>query len=964
MTDPFVAAGERTVSFGPFRLIPQERLLLEGDKRVRLGSRALDILIALVERAGEVVGKAELVARVWPNTHVEESNLKFQVSALRRALGDGNRYLVNVPGRGYSFVAPVTRSESPMPSALQAADEKRVHNLPAHLTRIIGRADIVSRLAARLPRQRFLTIVGPGGIGKTTVALAVAEALIPAYKHGVWLIDLAPLGDPRLVPNALAAALGLEIRSENPLPGLIAFLKDKRILLVFDNCAHVVDAAAALAIAVLRNAPGVHILATSREPLRIEGEHMHRLSPLASPPASARLTAVEALRFPAAQLFVERAAETLDEFKLSDADASLVSEICNKLDGIALAIELAAARVDAFGVRGVVAHLDDRFRLLTKGRRTALPRHRTLSATLDWSYGLLTEFEQTVLRRLAVFARGFTLHAAGAIVADATHPESEIIDLVAELVVKSLVTADVGDTEPRLRLLDTTRAYALEKLIESGEREQLARRHAEYYRDLFERAETQWERRPAAKWLADYGPDIDNIRVALSWAFAPGGDASIGAALTAAAVPLWMRLSLMEECQGWVERALAALGSGASRDARHEMMLHAALGASLLYTRGAAVPDTGAAWTRSLEIAENLDDAEYRLRALWGLWHCHTASGRLNVALALAQRFCSLAASRFHPTDRLIGERLLGVSQHYLGDQPSARRHIERVLEGYVTPHHRSHIIRFQSDQRVMARAFLAWILWLQGFPDQAMRAAQSNIEEARATNHAVSLCSALAWAACPIALLVGDLAVAEHYVGILLDHSIRHALAHWGAYGRCHQGALVIKRGDVVTGLRLLRAGMDELGEAESPILRLIAFLMAEALGRAGQIADGLAAVEEALAWTEQTEERWLMAELLRIKGELLLLQGAPAAAAAAEDHFRQALDWACRQGALSWELRSATSLARLLRHRDRVEEARDLLSLVYGRFTEGFGTADLQTARRFLVELNDAGARERQQK
>ena len=310
MTDPFVAAGERAISFGPFRLLPDSRLLLEGDNPVRIGSRAFDILNLLVEHPGELVGKDELMARVWPNTHVEESNLKFQVSALRRTLGGGNRYLINVPGRGYSFIAPVTRSESPMPSALQAADEKRVHNLPAHLTRIIGRADIVSRLAGQLPRQRFLTVVGPGGIGKTTVALAVAEALIPAYEHGVRLIDLAPLGDPRLVPTALAAALGLEIRSENPLPGLIAFLRDKRMLLVFDNCAHVIDAAAALAIAVLRNAPGVHILATSREPLRIEGEHVHRLSPLASPPASARLTAAEALRFPAVQLFVERAAET------------------------------------------------------------------------------------------------------------------------------------------------------------------------------------------------------------------------------------------------------------------------------------------------------------------------------------------------------------------------------------------------------------------------------------------------------------------------------------------------------------------------------------------------------------------------------------------------------------------------------------------------------------------------------
>jgi len=264
------------------------------------------------------------------------------------------------------------------------------------LTQLIGRSDTVSRLAGQFPRQRFLTIVGSGRVGKTTVAVAVADGLIPAYEDGVWLIDLARSVTPASLPITLAAALGLEIRCGNPLPGLIAVLQDKRMLLVFDNCAHVIDAAADLAMAVLKNPPGVHLLATSREPLRIEDEHVHRLSPLASPPASARLPAGDALRFPAVQLFVERVTESLGEFELSDADAPLVGDICIKFDGIALAIELAAARVDVFGVRGVAAHLDDRFRLLTKGRRTALPRHRTLNATLDWSHQLLTEAEQRV----------------------------------------------------------------------------------------------------------------------------------------------------------------------------------------------------------------------------------------------------------------------------------------------------------------------------------------------------------------------------------------------------------------------------------------------------------------------------------------------------------------------------------------------------------------------------------------
>src|SRR6266481_4226942 len=299
----------RAISFGPFRLFPARRLLLEGEQPVRLGSRAFDILAALVERVGEVSSKEELIARAWPETFVEEANLKIQVSALRRALGDGQggqRYIVTVPGGGYNFVAPVTFEEQPQASLSPANAPTSLHNLPLAVTRMINREETVAALASRLPRQRLTTIVGPGGVGKTTVALAVAERMIAGYKHGVWLVDLAPLGDPRLVQSAVATVLGLEIRSENPLPGLIAALRDRRMLLLLDNCEHVIDAVASLAAAVLTGVPRVNILATSREPLGVAGERAHRLGPLGSPPTSSGLTAAGAAAFPAVQLFVER----------------------------------------------------------------------------------------------------------------------------------------------------------------------------------------------------------------------------------------------------------------------------------------------------------------------------------------------------------------------------------------------------------------------------------------------------------------------------------------------------------------------------------------------------------------------------------------------------------------------------------------------------------------------------------
>jgi len=319
------------ISFGPFRLFPLAQRLEKDGKAVRVGSRALDILIALVERPGELISKDELTARVWPNIFVEECNLKAQVAALRRTLGDSDdtgRHIVNVPGRGYRLVAPIKVSKDITPWEAQGASADRTHNLPVLPGRLIGRASVVSKLATKLRQHGFVTIVGPGGVGKTCVARGVAESLIADYEHGVWLIDLAELASPSTLPSTLASIIGLELRAKNPLPEMVAALRHKRMLLVLDNCAHVIRLAADFAADILSEARGVHILATSREPLRAEHEHVHRLAPLESPPASPRLTAAGALNFPAVQLFVECTAANLGKFELSDADAPIVANIC------------------------------------------------------------------------------------------------------------------------------------------------------------------------------------------------------------------------------------------------------------------------------------------------------------------------------------------------------------------------------------------------------------------------------------------------------------------------------------------------------------------------------------------------------------------------------------------------------------------------------------------------------------
>jgi predicted ATPase len=428
----------------------------------------------------------------------------------------------------------------------------------------------------------------------------------------------------------------------------------------------------------------------------------------------------------------------------------------------------------------------------------------------------------------------------------------------------------------------------------------------------------------------------------------------VGVALTIAAVPLWEQLSLVQECRARVERALASFVPEAGRSTCQEMKLYAALGASLLFSKG-PTPETDAVLAKALDIAESRCDTEYQIRALLGLWGCRMARGEFRVALTLTQRFYSLAQDRGDPAYLLIGDRIIGVSLHYCGDQTNARHHIERMLSGDVAQVQRSPLSWcFQLDERVAARVALARVLWLQGFPEQARRTALSTVDDARAHNHMVDLCLALGGAACPVALFTGDLAAAEGYAAMLLDSSAAHALPIWRGGGHSFHATLLMRNGDFDTGLRLLRTSLEQSPEASfQPYFTWFLGELAQGLGRAGQIAEGLEAIEEALARSERNEDRWCVAELLRIKGELLLLQGGSGAAAAAEDHYRQALDWARRQGALSWELRAATSLAQLWRDQGCSAQARALLQPVYDRFTEGFDTADLQAAKVLLDAL-----------
>jgi predicted ATPase/DNA-binding winged helix-turn-helix (wHTH) protein len=938
-------------SFGPFRLFAAERLLEKSDEPLQLGGRSLDILITLVERAGEVVTRKELISRVWPDVIVEEANLRVHVAGLRKALGDGHdgaRYVANVPGRGYCFVAPVTRSASQR-ALLQARPPvtDRLRKLPARLTRMIGRDDTVRALSAELMTRRFVSIVGPGGMGKTTVAVWIAHALIDDFAGAVFFVDLGALTDPGLVPTAVASALGFMMQAQDPFLSLLTFLGERRVLLVLDNCEHVIDAAAALAERVVSDAPRANILATSREALRVEGEHVHLLYPLDRPLDEVGLTASEALKFSAVQLFMERAAASGNRAELSDADAPVVARICRRLDGIALAVELAAGRVSSHGIRGTAELLDNRFKLLWQGRRTALPRHQTLNAMLDWSYNLLGQRDKLVLCRLSVFVGVFTLKAALS-VAGADANDADAADAVASLVAKSLISTSTIGESTYYRLLDTTQAYAANKLAECGEVDTIARRHAVYYSNYLGHDEVI-QSKFSEHNLSGYSPHIGNVRAALEWAFSDRGDIAVGVELAACAAPLFVGLSLLDECRSWCEQALATLDEP-GRGTRREMILQEALALSSMFTKGNS-DEVRAAIERGLALAETFEDRDRQLQLLFGLNIFFTRIGDFRGSLTVAEKGVAVVGAVKNPAGLVMTDWMLGVAHHLVGNQAAAQRHCERGMAKAIELG-QFNANFFGYDHRIRALVTLARALWLRGFSEQALRTARQAIDEADRRDHPVSVCISLIYAG-TVFLWRGDLERAADSIERLIAYAGRYSLAPYRAVGMALKGELTVAGGQAGAGLILLRSALETLhAERHTILVTIFASALAEGLRKAGHFDEALITINGAVAGAASRGATFDMPELLRIKGQILAAVPRPDRTLAA-NYLMQSLAVARGQSALAWELRSATALARLLSENGQREKARDTLAPVYGRFTEGLETADLRIARCLIRDL-----------
>ena len=950
-----VAQTREAISFGPFRLVAGERLLTKEGSPVELGGRALDILIALVSRPNEVVGKKELLARVWPDVTVGEDSLRFHIAGLRKALGDGRdgaRYVETLAGRGYCFVAPTSRSgDDGHVRAATAASAFPHANLPGRLIRMVGRGDDVLRLSAELTSMRFVTIVGAGGVGKTTVAVAVGHHLIASFAGAVLFVDLGMLSDPDLVATAVASMLGLSVQSGDATPSLTAHLREKRMLMILDTCEHLVEAVAILASRIFEAAPQVHILATSREALQVEGEHVCKLDPLACPPDdNPGLTVAVAQTYPAAQLFVERAAASGARFPLGETEMAVVASICRKLDGVALAIELAARRVEFYGLQQTAALLDRRLTLLWLGSRTAPPRQRTLQAMLDWSYGLLSEAERVVLRRLAIFVGHFTLDAALAVVTSATINQSVVFSAFDSLVAKSLVATYPIGAMMRYRLLDTTRAYALGIRVGDAECADLAVRHATYYRRWLEQNGPEWSTLSTGEDRAPYFAALNNVRAALEWCFgANGGSAGVGVGLAAAAAPVFLMMSLLPECQRWSERAIRALDD-AARGGFEEMHLQSALGVSLMFTRGGS-DAARVALDRGLAIAEECGGALDQLQLLGPLHMFHVRTGNFNAALHCARRCSAAAETMEDPVAGALAHSLLGMSLHFSGDLSDARTELEAALQ-HGPGSRRTSTFYLGLDVKVLAGAILARTLWLQGHPDQAAARARLTVDDAASMDQPLTFCIAVIWAI-SVFLWTGDLRSAAEHIDRLMSCAESHSFVPYLAVGRGFRGELAIRQGNASGGVESLRTCLKELHGAPYELLTTtLNISLAQGLAATDRFVEGMTLIDETMRAVEAHGDLCYMPELLRMKGGLLLLMPQPGRDDA-EMCFARSLELSRRQGAQAWELRTAADLAALLAGQRRRESARALLRPVVERFVGGSDTADLKTAERLLATL-----------
>lgn len=939
---------EEVLGFGEFQLFVGRRLLLRDNQAVALGGRALDLLLALLERPGVVVTRADLIARVWPDTAVVEANINVHIVALRKALGqiDSKKgWLVSAPGQGYRFTGEVRRTTLARGASVPAVRRSH-HNLPDASNVLVGREAALEQVTALAREKHLATIIGVGGVGKSVLALALARRLADELPDGVWHVDFGEVANAEAMERHLVWALRPLADVDESLAGLLDALAPRRLLLIFDNVEHLVEPLARVVQDLTaRSDVTLTILVTSREPLRVAGEWIHRLSPLAVPDAdSASGDAVRSS--PAVQLFVERAKAADNQFVVSDADLPLLSKITRKLDGVPLALEFAAARVRAFGVRGLAELLDDELRLLASERRGAPSRHRTLGAVLEWSYRLLDADEQRVLQRLSIFVGSFSVSAARSVAADPDEPASCVDTILASLVSKSMLVSEPTKHGARFRLLGVTRAYVLGRVSELAP---LGDAHARFFRDAIDTAWTARGGRSVDEFIAD----IENLRLALRHVFRGGGDPAFACRLVVVAAPLMLECLSPREVREWAARALEVLPAD-EIGTRSESVLQSVLGTTLVDVEDATVA-AQAALGRARQIAARVGDEASELRALAGLGNWCLRAARYDEAEVLGRAATRLAARQERDDAHSIAAWLLGAASFFVGKYSAAMPLAERVLADAPRPARPADVARFDIDRRTTAKAILAHLAWLHGMPERADHGVSELLDDVDAS-HPVAGCLAHAWGGCLVSLRTGRLDVVRRSIASLRDFSERAGMPIYRAFAIGCEAYLVALEGRPADAIEPLRVSNAKLAVVSAGSLRTpLSSMLAEVASLLDE-RDAKELAVQAISLIERQHALWMLPEALRIHGDVLARVGAKVEAAG---EYVRACELARQQGALGWELRASTGYALLLLEAGDALGASKVLAPTLERFSERAETPDLRGARALLPLLTTQTSR-----
>ncbi len=925
------------ISLGRCKLLLKERVLLAEDRPAQIGTRALDILLHLARRQGQTISVGELMKAVWPNTTVEENTLRVQIKNLRRALSESGSgcFVVNRSGRGYSLVVPTQRA-----SLRPSLGTEELKNSAQTRMRLIGRSSALAEVTERLLNHRLVTVTGPGGIGKTALIKEIAARWASTGRNQVYCIDLGGLQDGRPLISHIARSIGLRQSSAVP-DEMLRALTDLTGLIVLDTCEHMIGAVAEFVERLTQQAAGLRVLIGSREVLRIGGEWVTRLQPLAFPQMDGADEAVTFEAYPAIELFLERASAAGCSLSLESETIEAIGRVCARLDGLPLAIELAAGRVGQLGVDKLLSALDQHLAILTDGLRTGVPRQRTMRAAIEWSFSTLSAYEQELLQNLSILKAPFLSEVAVAVAGkgNLAAVDQDVLNGLNDLYLKSMLSVVVVDGRQHFCLLDTTRSFAYELLRRRGGERAARTRHLAYVQNMLARRRAF----RAERSIAQSEKELSEVRAALDWAADSGEQIDAVANLTVSAIPMWFEQSLVCECRMYVERILSRMSARGTNDERI-LEFYAALGGAYMNIEGAG-EDTRSAWTEVYRLSGRTGDIGYRLKSLWGLWVDARNRGDFAAASIFSRRFARLSRKSNDPLVLANADRMSAITHFSQGDLVQSRRLAERVAANPIAGRD---FISFQFSQRITARCFLAQTLWLQGYMDKAMGMAIGNVEDAIAIGHPGTIAYALTEGGCPVAWNVGNLSLLEHYSQLALCRTVRNGLDVWHTIGACFSGILQLKRGNDI-GLEILADALGQLRRGHrAPIFSRALAFYAHELAERDRAGEAIAAIEEAVSRARLSLEKWCEPELLRLRGTIMKRLGLPY-----EADLHASMLLSRGQGALAWQLRTATSLAD--HHLDLRDDraAIDCLLGVYAKFGEGSGSEDLRKAEALLDRL-----------